>query len=132
MARLARPALFSGDADKAQALNGSKHLEFLVNENLLDPISYPGLEQLYAERVFESLGNTHPEKPTQRMVEDVAQSEDRLLLQMPDAKKLATILDSPELALEAERAIVQVEEKLEARREFKEEAAHMKDSKKGR
>lgn len=46
------------------------------------------------------------------MAEDVEKSDDRLLLQYSDAKKLATILDAPELALEAERAIIQVEGKL--------------------
>lgn len=111
------------------ALNGAKHLEFLVNDNLLNPVSYPGLEQLYAKRLSESLENTHPEKPTPRMVEEVERSDDRLLLAIPDAKKLATILEAPELALEAERAIAQVEEKLEARREPR-EADDVKDSKK--
>lgn len=106
---------FSGHADKAQALNGAKHLEFLVKQNLLNPVSYPELEQLYAKRLSESLDNTHAEKPAPRMAEDVEQSEDRLLLQLPDAKKLATMLEAPELALEAERAIAQVEEKLEPR-----------------
>ena len=48
------------------------------------------------------------------MVEDVEKSDDKLLLRMDDAKKLASILEAPELALEAERAIVQVEEKLRA------------------
>jgi hypothetical protein len=33
---------------------------------------------------------------------------------MSDAKKLSTILEAPELALEAERAIIQVGEQLEA------------------
>lgn len=42
------------------------------------------------------------------MVDDIERSEDKQLLQMSDAKQLATILDAPELALEAERAIVQV------------------------
>lgn len=49
------------------------------------------------------------------MAKDTERSDDRLLLQIPDAKKLATILEAPELALEAERAIIQVEEKLRAK-----------------
>lgn len=113
-----------------QALNGSKHLELLVEKNLLHPISYPGLEKLYAERVSESLDNTHPEKSAPKMVEDVERSDDRLLLQMSDAKKLASILDAPELALEAERAIIQVEEKLEAQNDPREETTHADTAKK--
>ncbi|PYI21550.1 hypothetical protein BO86DRAFT_373888 [Aspergillus japonicus CBS 114.51] len=95
-----------------RALNGSKHLEFLLKKNLLNPISYPALEKLYAKRVSYALKSTEVDKPHSEMVEDVERSDDRLLLRMSDAKKLATILDAPDLALEAERAIVQVQEQL--------------------
>ncbi|KAL4895909.1 mitochondrial K+-H+ exchange-related-domain-containing protein [Aspergillus ambiguus] len=97
-----------------RALNGSKHLEYLVQNNLLNPISFPGLEQLYAKRVSRALDNTEAEKPASSMVEDVEKSDHRLLLRMKDAKKLASILEAPELALEAERAIIQVEEQLKS------------------
>jgi hypothetical protein len=93
-------------------LNGSEHLEYLVEKDLLHPISFPGLEQLYAKRVARVLGDS--EKSASSMVEEVERSEDRLLLNMADAKKLASILDAPELALEAERAIFQVGESLKA------------------
>ncbi|PYH79118.1 hypothetical protein BO82DRAFT_356707 [Aspergillus uvarum CBS 121591] len=95
-----------------RALNGSKHLEFLLKKDLLNPISYPALEKLYAKRVSYALESTVVDKPHSEMVEDVERSDDRLLLRMSDAKKLATILDAPDLALEAERAIVQVQEQL--------------------
>ncbi|EAW22567.1 mitochondrial K+-H+ exchange-related family protein [Aspergillus fischeri NRRL 181] len=95
-----------------RALNGSKHLEYLVEKDLLNPISFPGLERLYAKRVARVLGDS--EKSASSMVEEVERSEDRLLLNMADAKKLASILDAPELALEAERAIFQVGESLKA------------------
>lgn len=104
-------ALFQTDG--FQALNGSKHLEFLVKKDLLNPVPYPALERLYAERVSGALKTTHAEKSTPDVVEN---SDDRLLLEMSDAKQLATILDAPELALEAERAIVQVEQQLNAQR----------------
>ncbi|PYH48423.1 mitochondrial K+-H+ exchange-related family protein [Aspergillus saccharolyticus JOP 1030-1] len=95
-----------------RALNGSKHLEYLLEKNLLNPISYPALEKLYAKRVSHALEYTKLDKPLPEMVEDVEKSDDRLLLRMSDAKKLATILEAPDLALEAERAIVQVQEQL--------------------
>lgn len=63
------------------------------------------------------------------MVEDFEQSEDRLLLKMSDAKKLATILDAPELALEAERAIVQVSEQLSAQKEREKETKSSEEKK---
>lgn len=93
-------------------MNGSEHLEYLVEKDLLNPISFPGLERLYAKRVARVLGDS--EKSASSMVEEVGRSEDRLLLDMADAKKLASILDAPDLALEAERAIFQVGESLKA------------------
>lgn len=98
------------------ALNGSRHLEFLVNKNILNPISLPELESLYAQRASSALEDTPLGTPAAEMVEDVEQSEDRVLLRMSDAKKLATILEAPGLALEAERAIIQVSEQLEAQK----------------
>lgn len=56
------------------------------------------------------------------MVEDMEQSDDRVLLKMSDAKKLATILEAPELALEAERAIIQVSERLKVQKKHEKEA----------
>jgi hypothetical protein len=96
------------------ALNGSKHLQFLVEKNLLNPISHPGLVELYAKRVSRTLEETNRESPVAEMVENVEKSDDRILLRMKDAKKLATTLDAPGLALEAERAILQVSEQLKA------------------
>ncbi|KAK1146466.1 hypothetical protein N8T08_002895 [Aspergillus melleus] len=110
-----------------RALNGSRHLEFLVEKNLLKLVSYPALEQLYAKRVSRALENIPVEKPVPQMVEDVENSKDTLLLRMTDAKKLATILDAPELALEAERAIVQVEEQLRLQKKEEEEESSKKE-----
>ncbi|KAL4738041.1 mitochondrial K+-H+ exchange-related-domain-containing protein [Aspergillus similis] len=95
-----------------RALNGSRHLQFLVEKDLLKPISYPGLVELYAKRVSRTLEEADREDPVEEMVENVEKSDDKILLRMKDAKKLATILDAPGLALEAERAISQVSEQL--------------------
>ncbi|CAI7668076.1 hypothetical protein PCG10_000410 [Penicillium crustosum] len=97
-----------------RALNGSRHLEFLVEKNLLNPISLPEIEQLYAKRASQKLEGTTTETSYSDVAENIEQSEDRVLLKMSDAKRLATILDAPELALEAERAIIQVSQQLEA------------------
>ncbi|KAL2824900.1 mitochondrial K+-H+ exchange-related-domain-containing protein [Aspergillus cavernicola] len=97
-----------------RALNGSKHLQFLIEKDLLNPVSHPGLVELYAKRVSSTLEEADADDPASEMVEDVEKSDDRILLRMNDAKKLATILDSPGLALEAERAIFQVSEQLKS------------------
>ncbi|OJJ49913.1 hypothetical protein ASPZODRAFT_58052 [Penicilliopsis zonata CBS 506.65] len=104
-----------------RALNGSKHLEFLVERNLLNPVSAPELENLYAKRLSSASIITDTEKSHAQIADEIEQGEDRLLLEMSDARKLATILDAPELALEAERAIVQVREKLQAENKAAEE-----------
>lgn len=108
-------------------MNGSRHLEFLVEKNLLNPISSPELEQLYAKRASQTPERTTTETSYSEVAEDIEQSEDRVLLKMSDARKLATILDAPELALEAERAIIQVSEQLEAAAKTKQDT---KDEKK--
>lgn len=97
-------------------MNGSRHLEYLVDKKLLNPISLPQLERLYAKRASQTLDNASIDTPAAEMVEGIERSDERLLLQMSDAKELATILDAPGLALEAERAIFQVGEQLEAQR----------------
>ncbi|KAL4934611.1 mitochondrial K+-H+ exchange-related family protein [Aspergillus undulatus] len=113
-----------------RALNGSQHLQYLVEKNLLQPISHPGLVELYAKRVSRTIEETDREKPAEEMVENVEKSDDRILLRMKDAKKLATILDAPGLALEAERAIIQVSEKLNQPDPTKEETDSAKTSEK--
>ncbi|KAJ5291666.1 hypothetical protein N7478_000917 [Penicillium angulare] len=100
-----------------RALNGSRHLEFIVKKNLLAPISLPELEHLYAKRVSYVLDNTPIDAHPNEMVGDMEKSDERVLLKMSDAKKLATIFEAPELALEAERAIVQVSEQLQAKKD---------------
>lgn len=101
-----------------------------MNNNLLNPISLPALEQLYAKRASRALEDTQIDTPLSEMVEDMEQSDDRLLLKMSDAKKLASMLEAPELALEAERAIVQVSEQLKAQTARKKEAEQAKNEKK--
>ncbi|KAL2865335.1 mitochondrial K+-H+ exchange-related family protein [Aspergillus lucknowensis] len=115
-----------------RALNGSKHLQFLVENNLLNPVSYPGLVELYAKRVSSTLEETDAEDPVSEMVEDVEKSDDKILLRIRDAKKLATILDAPGLALEAERAIIQVSEHLKASDSSTQEGASEKSCEKRR
>lgn len=103
-------------------MNGSKHLEFIVDKNLLNPISLPELEDLYAKRASRALEDTTNDTPYSEVADDIEQSEDKVLLKMSDAKKLAKILEAPDLALEAERAIIQVSEQLEAARNAKKQA----------
>ncbi|KAJ5161602.1 hypothetical protein N7492_006994 [Penicillium capsulatum] len=112
-----------------RALNGSRHLEFLVDKNLINPIAIPELEQLYASRTSQAHNDTPADKSPVEMVDEIEQHEDRLILEMSDAKKLATVMDAPELALEAERAIFQVGEQLQAQRAKAQETASSDEKK---
>lgn len=98
----------------------------MVEKNLLNPISVPELEHLYDERASHVLDGNPTDTTSARMD---GQSEDRVLLTMPDAKQLASILQAPELALEAERAIVQVGEQLQAQQEKAKEAKEADEKK---
>lgn len=80
------------------------------------------LEELYRKRLSHAEVVADADKPPSEMVEDVEKSKDTILLQMSDAKQLATVLEAPELALEAERAIVQVQEKLQSTRDSEKDA----------
>lgn len=93
-----------------------------MEKDLLNPVSLPVLEDLYRKRLSHAEIITNAEKPPSEMVEDVEKSDDTVLLQMSDAKQLATLLEAPELALEAERAIIQVQEKLRSMRDSQNDA----------
>lgn len=75
-----------------RALNGSRHLEFLVDKNLIDPISLPALEQLYAKRASRTLDGVQTDTSGPDMVDGMEKSEDRVLLKMSDAKKISNHL----------------------------------------
>ncbi|KGO74004.1 Protein of unknown function DUF2343 [Penicillium italicum] len=111
-----------------RALNGSRHLEFLAEKNLLNPVSLPELEKLYAKRASQKIEGTTTDTSYSEVADDIEQSDDRVLLKMSDAKKLATILEAPELVLEAERAIIQVSEQLEAAAKAKQNKKDEKNS----
>lgn len=95
-----------------------------MENNLINPASMPELDQLYATRASHVLDGSSIDTPPADLVEDIEQSDDRVLLKMSDAKKLAAMLDAPELALEAERAIIQVTGQLEAQKKRQQEAQH--------
>lgn len=103
-------------------MNGSKHLQFLVENDLLDTRSLPALEAVFADSVSsQGRRNCPNEKQAFGTADDVDEGNDRLLLQLPDAKKLASVLHAPELLLEVERAIIQVGERQEEVRPKEEE-----------
>ncbi|KAI5296374.1 hypothetical protein KEM52_003363 [Ascosphaera acerosa] len=94
-----------------RALNGSKHLQFLLEQQLLKPASLPALEQFYATNRAVVNGREHAEEGEKKQENgDDGQHTptDDILLHHGDGKVLADILDAPELIAEVERAIYQI------------------------
>lgn len=102
-----------------EAFNGSKHLQFLVQKDLLKPTLSLELEALYSDT--RTRGNSPKEKHSSGMADNVEESDDQILLELSDAKRLLPISGSSELVLETERAILQVSEQ-------QQKAAHQKQS----
>ena len=100
-----------------KALSGSRHLQFLVENDLLTLKSLPELEAVYADGIAQTQSLIPGEKRPLGMAEDVDEGHDRLVLRLSDAKKLASILEAPELLLEVERAVLQVTERQQKARE---------------
>ncbi|EEH06232.1 conserved hypothetical protein [Histoplasma capsulatum G186AR] len=85
-----------------RALSGSKHLCFLLDNNLVTPRSLPALEKFYAHRLM--INNSVPPEANSK-----ANCPDEvILLEASDGRQLAQILGPHELAAEVERAVRQV------------------------
>ncbi|KAL1999295.1 hypothetical protein VTN02DRAFT_4726 [Thermoascus thermophilus] len=104
-----------------RALNGSRHLEFLLNKGLLNPISVPELERFYSPRLVASDGETKVGGASSGSVHHTEKKDEKRLLGEPDGKELGKILNAPELAVEVERAVAQVRERLESKGQLVEE-----------
>ncbi|KAI6245037.1 hypothetical protein HI914_07096 [Erysiphe necator] len=106
-----------------KALSGSKHIQFLLDNNLITTKPLPILDELYvsagkllhskkqssltSEReisISSDPGNLIKEGP-----KEVREDEERILLSESSSKKIADALSMPELEIELSRAIRQVE-----------------------
>lgn len=93
------------------ALSGSKHLIYLLEKGLLQPTSSPELEYFYSRRLIRARQDSKNEKSTVTTRGD-EDTEERLLLEASDGKELGEILGAPEIAIEVERAVIQIRQKL--------------------
>lgn len=113
------------------AWSGSKHLIHLLDLNLINPHTFPELESFYATRLLKNGvpgrqtkdNSNDATKDINKSTENEAPTEERLLLEMKDGDELGKILETPAIAIEVERAVLQVGQKLkldeEKRREKK-------------
>ncbi|KAI9811872.1 MAG: hypothetical protein M1827_005223 [Pycnora praestabilis] len=107
-----------------RAFSGSRHVEFLLDRNLLKESPSEELNLQYMAS-FASLTT----KVADRKIEDiqkeskegVSEVEERLILQKESGRLIAQAVGIPEIQLEVERAVKQVGDELKAKRELKEE-----------
>ena len=105
------------------AVSGSKHLDFLLNNNLLVLSTSTVLDRVYAPRLRElalddaTVQTSSPKVPPDNPLVlaeqlEAAHGKEILLLRKSDAQVAAQILDIPELTVEVERAVEQVQRSL--------------------
>lgn len=108
-----------------RAFSGSKHIQFILEHNLVRPNPSPILDAIYSTKVPEDATKKVPinaASKTASQSSDATESKDEetMVLSKGSAKMIASALEIPELEVELDRAIWQVETKLKGE-ELKEE-----------
>jgi len=115
-----------------KALGGSKHLEFLLKHNLPKPNPSWTLDELYTAGLMyptRALSRAAP-RPTPQQAEEVAgvvhqqtnnETEDVMVLQRWNGKLIAEQFNLPDMEVEIERAVGQVESAIKSKEERIEE-----------
>ena len=127
-----RKILHTTSSNVRSALSGSKHLEFLLQHNLIKPTPSWMLDATYgvsksARETAEAnskapLSKNHPGEPQH----DLGELQELMLLHPSDAKIIAESVNVSEIAVEVERAVKQVEKSLEDAKTL-EKAERIKD-----
>lgn len=117
-----------------RALAGSKHIQYLLKENLVVPNPSPILDTLYSDGIMKATCGSITLNPkeanaepgdTEPLLEDAPMEPEVLLLGKGDSARIAQALEMPELHAELDRAIWQVEQALGREKELKEEVEEM-------
>jgi hypothetical protein len=107
------------------ALKGSKYLEFLLKHNLPTPTPSAELDEVYTAGLMyptRQLSRAAP-KPTEKEADEIAQvvhqqtnneTEDVMVLQRWNGKLIAEQFDLPDMEVEIERAVEQVEKSIKS------------------
>jgi Mitochondrial K+-H+ exchange-related len=111
-----------------RALSGSKHVQFLIERNLIKTQPSPVLDALYFAGIMRAVrdGTVMRKKfPPPRQSKESAASDDTLkeaiVLDRWNSKLIAKALEIPELEIELDRALWQVETALKGKEELQEE-----------
>ena len=111
---------------------GSKHLEFLLENKLITPKPSKLLDELYATGKRSSDAGSLSSS-TESLD---SKQEEKMVLHKSDGKRISEALGIPELDIELDRAVWQVEKALKADMELKDEKKNLdqasSDEKKGK
>jgi hypothetical protein len=104
-----------------RALSGSKHIEFLLDKKLVQPKPSRILDELYSagKRPFDTVSSSST------VSQDSTADAETMVLHRSDGKRISEALEMPELDVELDRAVWQVEKALTAKKELKEEKAEL-------
>jgi len=109
-----------------RALSGGTTIKFLLDNNLIRPTPSRILEDIYSAQIVQPtsehvLINKSPEKALKTPDLQETEAEESMVLSKSSSKAIAEALDIPELEVELDRAIWQVETKLEEEEALKQE-----------
>ena len=121
------------------ALRGSQHLDFLSENNLFTHRPSPVLDEMYTRGLMQPGRQDARDAPTpsREQCREVARivrgqtndgAEDVMLLQKWNGKLLAERFKLPEMELEIERAVEQVEGSIKAKEELAEEKREIEEA----
>ena len=86
----------------------------LLDEGVVAPQPMIALEAFYSKRILAL-------KPIQEATKDRKAEQDRLLVGERDGKQLGELLQAPKIAMEVERAVIQIRQEIESLREGEKE-----------
>lgn len=106
-----------------RALSGSRHIEFLLDNKLVKPKPSPILDELYASGKLRFDAASLSSKLSSKTESTDGQDDpnEQIVLHKSDGSRIAEALKIPELDVELDRAVWQVEKALQAAKELKEE-----------
>lgn len=100
-----------------RALSGSKHIEFLLDNHLITPKPSQILDEVYSAQIKKAatektIVEQSPDIVSKPPNSTDSKEEETMVLSKESSKLIAKALDIPELEVELDRAIWQVETKI--------------------
>lgn len=109
-----------------RALSGSRHIQFLLENKFIKPTPSTILDTIYSNGhlPFDAVSKESAKEPSN--FKNGVDLEERMVLHESNGKRIAEALDIPELTMELDRAVWQVEKALSGKKELKEEQQDLK------